>query len=1188
MKKKILFTLSVFLIITVLLCINTVDQVFGAQEKNEEVVIIAHEEDIKEEQEGERIVYEISEFIEESSFSDMINVFSDSLFEIVPERDTFEGEKYEITDLDKVYENQIKDHSTEIARLLISVNSWDKFDEKEVKEQVILLSYFMRWGTFSDGSTFWEELYTTDSTLLTSEEIKKLNRQFIDYFEEDPVKYLSSKEVNKTFENAFKSIEKNWTYKQSVEEYLLRKKNISDCSEWFYKMFPGKIYKDHYKGTRYDIGIWNRGNTFNNFLPYLLTQSENSNLMIGETRGEIIFTSPANYDNNQEDADEVLLNAMATITNTLELYDRTIEDKETINIDKTMGLRGVLDQGRRWLDPDDSLSFELYRVSGYTGSHGGNGAVGGTGQIQMQSTRLNNCGTLAHELGHELNGLFSAGGEFYTTYIDNVSRQNGAYVNTFSNDHNSLRSDTIANSSTDIFQNKADLINYTKNMEDMVYLLDIVVATKVLELPIEEQAKYIKIAYVNGESGALNTEIENADTIQVKDVTVEELRKLKIKTIDDLIDNNAVIMEPEDNNKNILRNHGQGYGTTLTYSAFFLSNGKPYEHNHRVINTLLAENGWEAFGLFNKTYDQAVGSYWYEGANVDEVIGAASLDALRKSFNDDSITYRSLVKNRYHEVMEKVKSEGLLDRSYEELLDCLPISSLDKFYSFKLKEISHYLNISKDFTKSVFGVKESPYLNVSTYTELYEAVENNSTATIKMVKDIQVEGEHAVQELPKFCGTLDGQGYTIYGAKQGLFEELDGAYVKNLIISGAQINNQKKSNIGVLSNIANKSIVRNVHIVDSVLDTAGIEEMKPIVGGIIGDGVSTEVLDCSVQNVSLSGAYVGGIMGRANDTQICNVYTSGNIYNSCTGDVRIGGIVGNGFKKSLITNSYSVMDVKAGNGILGSDYNGSNKEIIINNTLSLSNIQTEKKYKVYDFEPVKEWKNNYEVVENSGQSSKGIPKLDVTDVSQNEINEKFFQDTLKFGKESIWQTSNTDFKNNLPALKNDDPRYTQDDVRGWIKVTLPTTVVFESEDKKTIGSPKNYEIKNESDFPVKVDITSYNIMGGAGVPGLTELNIKRSLGYQGNKEVNLVLGSASVQNYPINTEFVRLANKDGVFGNITKGDNTTNFGFTGKVDKDALSEKSNYVESKLRFKFTALRMDGKTIDEASVGLMANN
>ena len=185
----------------------------------------------------------------------------------------------------------------------------------------------------------------------------------------------------------------------------------------------------------------------------------------------------------------------------------------------------------------------------------------------------------------------------------------------------------------------------------------------------------------------------------------------------------------------------------------------------------------------------------------------------------------------------------------------------------------------------------------------------------------------------------------------------------------------------------------------------------------------------------------------------------------------------------------------------------------------------------------------------------------------------------KDGKTSAEVTT----RGNLGEIDPTDPEtpLPEGDER-WIKVTLPTAVVFESEDQETITSPKNYEIKNESGRPVKVDVVSYNITGGDGVPALTELNIKRSAGYQGNETVNLVTGAASVQNYNINEEFVRLANNEGDFGNVTgTGVTTTNFEFTGKVDKDALSEKSNYVESKLNFKFTALRMDGQTVEEAA-------
>ncbi|MBE9909328.1 hypothetical protein [Enterococcus casseliflavus] len=92
----------------------------------------------------------------------------------------------------------------------------------------------------------------------------------------------------------------------------------------------------------------------------------------------------------------------------------------------------------------------------------------------------------------------------------------------------------------------------------MAYVLDTLVATKVLELPIEEQVNYIKIAQVDGVNGAVITEAKNADTIQVKDLSIEELKALNLKTISDLVDHDVVIMQPSDSNKNILKNHGQG------------------------------------------------------------------------------------------------------------------------------------------------------------------------------------------------------------------------------------------------------------------------------------------------------------------------------------------------------------------------------------------------------------------------------------------------------------------------------------------------------------------------------------------------------------------------------------------------------------------------------------------------------
>lgn len=93
---------------------------------------------------------------------------------------------------------------------------------------------------------------------------------------------------------------------------------------------------------------------------------------------------------------------------------------------------------------------------------------------------------------------------------------------------------------------------------------------------------------MDGINGSLNTEIDNADTIQSRDLPLEEFKTLNLQTIEDLIDHNAVIMQPADSNLNILRNKGRGYGTTMTYSAFFLSMG-----SHITIIIALSIHSWQ-------------------------------------------------------------------------------------------------------------------------------------------------------------------------------------------------------------------------------------------------------------------------------------------------------------------------------------------------------------------------------------------------------------------------------------------------------------------------------------------------------------------------------------------------------------------------------------------------------------------
>ncbi|HCT9166886.1 TPA: bacterial Ig-like domain-containing protein, partial [Enterococcus faecalis] len=985
--------------------------------------------------EKEQVIAEkVKTFIDDTSFEQVIDVFSDSLYEDVPKNDKYQGQKYETTDLKDTYEAKLKKESETYAKLIVSVNEFEEYDQEKVKQQLVLVSYFIRWGSFSNGKhMFWNELYHPQSNFMTKEQTKQLNDAFIQLFSENPKQNLVSKNVNNTFKTASKAIGKNDSYKQFVERFLVQN-GITEYSNWFYDSFKGRTYKDHYEGTNYDVGIWNRSDTFNNFLPYLLNQTDTTNLMIGETRGEIIFLSNYNYQNDFYAAEKVLRKAMKTITNILELYDRTIEDKELMNVDKVLRQRTVLDQGRNWLNPEDSLSYELYRVAGYDGSHPSNGAVAGAGQIQMQQHNLGSEQAIAHELAHELDNLFGAGGEYFTSYNYDPGRQKAVYLNTYADGELvKSTSDAISNTSTLQMQSKGDLVTYAKNMEDMAYVLDGIIAMKVLELPIEEQVNYIKIANIDGESGSIFYEDQNP----VKNLTVEELKGLNIKTIDDLIDNNALITQPDDQNTDFLKMYGQGYGTTLKHSAFFLVNGKLTTYNHRIINTLLAEDGWEGFKKFNTTY---VNSYYEDeevnsNLELNELAAKLSLSTLRKVYDDENITYRSLVKQRYAESMKQFKEKGLLGENNETVLNELSSIDLLTFYSYKEKMMARYMRLTNDFSNSVFEDDDTMYYNVGSYTELYEIIEENPYAEINLKQDFEVNGKYAGKQLPAFSGLLNGNGFTISKGTNSLFKAISGAEIKNLILEDVNIMENTDDNIGGLTGISEKSKIHNVHVINSKIQSA--KKSVILAGGLVGKSTSTNIIDSTVQNTSVIGSYVGGITGVADNSKFLNIYSTGELIDNGENNLRIGGIIGNGFGNTNVKNSYSTMKVTNGNGMLGSDYTGGNKRIKFENSISLPKIETANKAKFYDYGvSLAPWKNNFEVEEYTGKSSTTFENLDVSSIGLEQINQDFFANQLSWKNESIWGIENTTSEKELPYLKNSDPRNKEE--KDLSKLTLKT------------------------------------------------------------------------------------------------------------------------------------------------------
>ncbi|EUJ39354.1 hypothetical protein [Brochothrix campestris] len=145
----------------------------------------------------------------------------------------------------------------------------------------------------------------------------------------------------------------------------------------------------------------------------------------------------------------------------------------------------------------------------------------------------------------------------------------------------------------------------------------------------------------------------------------------------------------------------------------------------------------------------------------------------------------------------------------------------------------------------------------------------------------------------------------------------------------------------------------------------------------------------------------------------------------------------------------------------------------------------------------------------------------------------------------------------------------------WINVTLPTAVVFNSDettDNKTITSPSNYQVMNNSGRGVKVSLTSFDTTSGH--EALTKLTLAPAGNGQQIPAVDLIGGEE-----PTNVTLADLA--------AAQGDTKDyfNFKFTGDVDTSLLptidaEQQSQKVEYNMVLKFQSLDLNGNTVPQS--------
>lgn len=149
----------------------------------------------------------------------------------------------------------------------------------------------------------------------------------------------------------------------------------------------------------------------------------------------------------------------------------------------------------------------------------------------------------------------------------------------------------------------------------------------------------------------------------------------------------------------------------------------------------------------------------------------------------------------------------------------------------------------------------------------------------------------------------------------------------------------------------------------------------------------------------------------------------------------------------------------------------------------------------------------------------------------------------------------------------------------WINVTLPITVIFNSDEKnnhKTIVSPTNYKVTNNSGRPVKVSLLSFNEKTANQTTALQRLNLTAI--QSEFSEVVLIDNNSIIAT---ETDLVVLGDKNGEIAGKSRA-KEFGFKFTGTVDTKILS-KDNEIHKKEKahytmiYKFKALSSDGENI-----------
>ena len=292
-------------------------------------------------------------------------------------------------------------------------------------------------------------------------------------------------------------------------------------------------------------------------------------------------------------------------------------------------------------------------------------------------------------------------------------------------------------------------------------------------------------------------------------------------------------------------------------------------------------------------------------------------------------------------------------------------------------------------------------------TAFFENLKNDPNGTHNLTEDLDATNVPADLVI-NFRGTINGNNHRIKNLKRVLFNELNKATVKDLIIENAIITDNSRSFLA--TTIKNGSEITNVHILNSSMNN-----YQALVGGLAGILENSIIKQSSVVNISIrTGNTIGGIAGQMNAGSIVeDCYVTGSItgtVNNAMG-ARVGGITGwhTGTKINRVYTNITVNGATSVAGLIGGPNGGSP---VITNALSAGNGGK----RLAGWTDVIGGMTN--VYEFKGSTASTHITEGVTNIKEitNLYDKNFYKNTLGFD-ESVWNLDLITHEK-LPVLKN--------------------------------------------------------------------------------------------------------------------------------------------------------------------------